>query len=60
MVVTLGWEIAARLMAGPDGAPAYLWNLPTVYPAFALSVTALVAVSLAGKPPTAEQLAPLR
>ena len=60
MVMTLGWEIAARVMAGPDGAPAYLWNLPTVYPAFALSVTALVAVSLAGRPPTAEQLAPLR
>ena len=60
MIVTLGWEMAARAMAGPDGAPAYIWNLPTVYPAFLLSVAALVLVSLAGRPPSDEELAPLR
>jgi SSS family solute:Na+ symporter/sodium/proline symporter len=60
MIVTVAWEFAARAMAPPGGAPVYLWNLPTVYPAFALSVTALVAGSLLSRPPTAEQLAPLR
>jgi solute:Na+ symporter, SSS family len=60
MIVTVAWEFAARAMAAPGGAPVYLWNLPTVYPACALSVTALVAGSLLSRPPTAEQLAPLR
>ena len=60
MIVTVAWEFAARAMAAPGGAPVYLWNLPTVYPAFALSVTALVTGSLLSRPPTAEQLAPLR
>jgi solute:Na+ symporter, SSS family len=60
MVVTLAWEIGARAMAGPDGSPRYALNLPTVYPAFVMSVVALVAVSLATKAPNAEDLAPLQ
>lgn len=49
MLVTFGWEIA--------GQP---WGVPTVYPAVALSIAALVLVSLATAPPTEEELAPLR
>ena len=60
MIVTLAWEIGARMMAGPDGSPAYAFNLPTVYPAFVMSVVALVAVSLATKAPTREELVPLQ
>ncbi|HEX6212616.1 MAG TPA: sodium:solute symporter family protein [Methylomirabilota bacterium] len=60
MVTTLGWEIAARMRAGADGAADYIWNLPTVYPAFVLSVGVLVVVSLLTRPPTEEDLAPLR
>lgn len=60
MVMTLGWEILARFRGGPDGAPDYLWDLPTVYPAFALSVVALVVVSLMTPAPKPEELTPLR
>jgi SSS family solute:Na+ symporter len=60
MIVTLAWEMAARAMAGADGSPVYAWNLPTVYPACAMSVLALVSVSLATTPPTREQLARLQ
>lgn len=49
MVTTLGWEIYARSAGG------YPYGLDTVYPALALSLLALVGVSLAGKPPTAEE-----
>jgi Na+/proline symporter len=49
MLVTFGWEIA--------GHP---WDVPTVYPAVALSVAALVIVSLATPAPSEEDLAPLR
>jgi SSS family solute:Na+ symporter/sodium/proline symporter len=49
MMVTLGWEIAARP-----------WGIPTVYPAVILSVAALVVASLVTKPPTEAELAPLR
>lgn len=52
MVVTLGWEIAARLRGDQ-----YFASLPTVYPAFALSVAALVVVSLMTTPTEEEQRA---
>ena len=55
MVVTLGWEIYAQ-----RGGGAYLFNLPTVYPAVAASVLALVLVSLATAAPKQEELAALR
>ena len=42
MVVTLGWEIIAQQRDGQ-----YLLNLPTVYPAVAVSVLMLILVSLA-------------
>jgi SSS family solute:Na+ symporter len=51
MVTTLGWEIYARAAGG------YPYGLATVYPALALSVMALVGVSLATPRPTAEELA---
>jgi SSS family solute:Na+ symporter len=51
MVTTLGWEIYARAAGG------YPYGLATVYPALALSVIALVGVSLATPRPTAEELA---
>src|SRR5687767_1950909 len=51
MITTLGWEIYARNAGG------YPYELDTVYPALALSVIALVGVSLAGTPPTAEERA---
>ena len=60
MAMTLGWEIAARLRAAADGVADYFWDLPTVYPAFAISVTALVVVSLMTPAPRREELAPLR
>ena len=60
MVMTLGWEIAARLRAGSDGAADYIWGMPTVYPAFVLSVSVLVVVSLLTPRPSAEELAPLK
>ena len=49
MITTLGWEIYARSAGG------YPYELDTVYPALAASVTALVVVSLASGPPTAEE-----
>jgi SSS family solute:Na+ symporter/sodium/proline symporter len=52
MAVTLGWEIQARMAGGQ-----YLFDLPTVYPAVAGSVLALVIVSLltpAGPNPLAQ------
>ena len=51
MTTTLGWEIYARNAGG------YPYELDTVYPALALSVIALVGVSLAGAPPTAAERA---
>ncbi len=51
MVTTLGWEIYARMAGG------YPYGLATVYPAVALSLIALVGVSLAGPKPTPEELA---
>ena len=51
MVMTLGWEIYARQAGG------YPYNLATVYPAVAVSVLALVGVSLATPKPTAKELA---
>jgi SSS family solute:Na+ symporter len=52
MIVTLGWEIAARSRGG-----AFFLDLPTVYPAVVLSVLALIAVSLATTPTEEEQRA---
>jgi SSS family solute:Na+ symporter len=60
MVTTLGWEIAARLRATPEGGPDYILGLPTVYPAFVLSVAALILVSVMTPPPSKEELVPLR
>jgi SSS family solute:Na+ symporter/sodium/proline symporter len=54
MAVTLGWEIYGKVTGG------YPADLPTVYPAFAASVLALVFVSLATPAPSARELAPLR
>ncbi|MGQ0733148.1 MAG: sodium:solute symporter family protein [Acidobacteriota bacterium] len=51
MGVTLGWEIYARAAGG------YPFGMATVYPAFALSVIALVGVSLSTPKPTPEELA---
>ena len=51
MVTTLAWEIYARSTGG------YPYDLATVYPAIALSLLALVGVSLATPRPTAEELA---
>lgn len=55
MAVTLGWEIQAQNAGG-----VYLFNLPTVYPAVAVSVLMLVIVSLATRAPTERELAGLR
>jgi hypothetical protein len=51
MMTTLGWEINARLNGG------YPYELDTVYPALALSLVALIVVSLATPRPSAEELA---
>jgi SSS family solute:Na+ symporter len=51
MITTLGWEIYARYAGG------YPYELATVYPALALSLIALVGVSLATPAPTREELA---
>jgi hypothetical protein len=51
MLTTLGWEIYARQAGG------YPYELATVYPALALSVIALVGVSLATPKPTPQELA---
>ncbi len=55
MILTLGWEIYARSAGGH-----YLFEMPTVYPAFAGSVLALVIVSLATPAPTEQELAAVR
>jgi SSS family solute:Na+ symporter/sodium/proline symporter len=55
MVLTLGWEIYARNAGGH-----YLFETPTVYPAFAGSVLALVLVSLATPAPSEQELAAVR
>lgn len=55
MILTLGWEIYARNAGGH-----YLLEMPTVYPAFAGSVLALVLVSLATPAPTEQELAAIR
>jgi SSS family solute:Na+ symporter/sodium/proline symporter len=54
MIVTLGWEIYGQSAGGYPG------GLATVYPAFAASVLALIAVSLATPAPTQKELAALR
>ena len=51
MLTTLGWEIYARQAGG------YPYELATVYPALALSLIALVGVSLATPKPSAKELA---
>jgi SSS family solute:Na+ symporter/sodium/proline symporter len=55
MIVTLGWEIYARSAGGE-----YLFALPTVYPAFAASVLALIFVSLGTPAPSEQELAAVR
>jgi SSS family solute:Na+ symporter/sodium/proline symporter len=59
MVTTIGYETYAKLQ-GSGGEAVYPWNLPTVYPAAALSIGCLVVVSLMTKPPSPQQLAKLR
>jgi SSS family solute:Na+ symporter/sodium/proline symporter len=56
MIVTLGWEILAKMRAPAGADPVYLLGLPTVYPAFALSLTMLVVVSLMTPPPAEKDL----
>jgi solute:Na+ symporter, SSS family len=51
MLATLGWEIYARQAGG------YPYELATVYPALALSLIALVGVSLVTPKPSAKELA---
>jgi solute:Na+ symporter, SSS family len=51
MLTTLGWEIYARQAGG------YPYELATVYPALALSLMALVGVSLATPKPSAKEMA---
>jgi Na+/proline symporter len=46
MTTTLGWEIYARIAGG------HPYELDTVYPALALSLIALVGVSLLTPPPS--------
>ena len=52
MVTTLGWEITGLARATADGTPVYPFGWQTAYPALALSIAALVVVSLATPPPT--------
>ena len=49
MVTTLGWEIVG-LARSVDGVVAYPFGLETAYPALALSIGTLIAVSLATPP----------
>ena len=51
MITTLGWEIFGRSTGG------YPYDLAAVYPALALSLVALVGVSLATPKPTPQELA---
>lgn len=55
MFVTLGWEIYAQSAGG-----VYPLGLPTIYPAFIVSVLSLVIVSLITPRPTPSELAALR
>ncbi len=52
MATTLGWEIIGLARATADGTPVYPFGWQTAYPALALSIAALVVVSLATPPPT--------
>ena len=52
MATTLGWEITGLARATADGTPVYPFGWQTAYPALALSIAALVVVSLATPPPT--------
>jgi SSS family solute:Na+ symporter len=54
MIMTLGWEIYGQSAGGYPG------GLPTVYPAFAVSVLALILVSLATPAPTEQELATIK
>ena len=54
MAVTLGWEIYAQSVGGYPG------GLATVYPAAAVSILALIVVSLATPAPTERELAAMR
>jgi SSS family solute:Na+ symporter len=55
MAMTLGWEIYARISPSAE-AGGYPFGLATVYPALALSLIALVGVSLATPKPSREEL----
>jgi solute:Na+ symporter, SSS family len=50
MITTLGWEINARINGG------YPYELATVYPAFAMSLIALIVVSVATPRPSAAEM----
>ena len=52
MVTTLGWELIGLARATADGTPVYPFGWQTAYPALALSIAALVVVSLVTPPPT--------
>jgi SSS family solute:Na+ symporter len=56
MGTTLAWEMIG-LLRGSGGEPNHLFGLATVYPALALSIGALVVVSLM-TPPERSALAP--
>lgn len=55
MAVTLGWEIYAQSAGG-----SYLFGMPTVYPAFLVSLGLLILVSLATPAPAERELAAMR
>ncbi len=55
MLTTLVWEIVG-LARAVDGIPAYPFGWQTAYPALALSIATLVAVSLATPPPSAAEV----
>ena len=59
MLTTLVWEIVGMARA-VDGGAVYPLGLQTVYPALMLSIATLIGVSLMTRPPTAEEIAPLR
>ena len=50
MVVTVLWQFAATLRAGPGQPPAYYLGIPTVYPALLCSLGALVFISMREMP----------
>jgi SSS family solute:Na+ symporter/sodium/proline symporter len=55
MATTIAWEVIARSRGG-----AYLYGLPTVYPAVTLAVIALVVVSLMTPPPSRAEVEALQ